>query len=894
MLQVINLSKVYKSKGKHECLALDNVSFNLPSKGMVFIVGKSGSGKSTLLNMLSGLDKITAGEIIAKGNKFSQFSERDYDNYRNSFVGFVFQDFCLMEGLTVEENVKLSLDLQSNTNENSVLTTLKQVGLNGYESRFPRELSGGQKQRVAIARALVKNPDIILADEPTGNLDSVTSVQVLNLFKKLSKNKLVVVVSHSLHDAQKYADRIIELSDGKIVKDVERNKSFFNKFKINETSINLPNVKLTKSQLEKVNKKIKDGNVTIVQSGEEFITSAPVKVSNKQEPITGGDMTLKNTSKLAFGFLKSRLLGTIITILMVTCVVVILGICQMFVAVDSSKLISNSLQSSNDTLFVLKKGYKTDDAYEEIKEDRISAITNQDVQSFIDAGYKGNIYKLYNVPVVTSDHSHRNEGFYSLNDRHNYRNIYSREGRGVLLANEEFLTNIYGENGQLIVLAGSVVDLTYQIIITDYLADSILYYNKALINTNPTGGKYDQIVNTMLFSRYNVGAVIQTGYTQRYASVFEEINRIYDNYSGKEVNNKLGELQRSEIYLQLLNELNTSLNIGYTFNENFLQHSIDNPSQSRVYSRLDGALIINSGAESQIVSTACYIYHNFLLQPHFVLNQGETVMSIKHYNEFMGTNYSLSDPDFPTHLEEIKNKTITFKHVNSNYEKVDEFAYELTLEIVGVIDNDYIPFIVGQEDFELMRQNDTFAYSLYFDNFDNITELYNAGKVNAFLPISYTFKTAYSIAEILAIFVDYFAIVALGLCLVSILILVNFGVGNVKNRIYEIGVLRALGGKNSNIGKLFIMQMLFVGLIISLLTALGMYGATVFTNNLLTENFFIYLNNPAFSTLKILSFNPLILIIDLVLVLLITLLSSFGPILKLRKIKPTNILKAKD
>ena len=159
MIQVSNLTKVYKSKNKNKCVALDNISFTLPEKGLVFIIGKSGSGKSTLLNMLGGLDSVTNGSVNVFGNDIHKFSESKLYSYRSNMVGFIFQDFHLLDDLTVEENIAVSLKLEKEEIGDKVNNVLKEVDLEGYNKRYPNELSGGQKQRVAIARALIKNPN---------------------------------------------------------------------------------------------------------------------------------------------------------------------------------------------------------------------------------------------------------------------------------------------------------------------------------------------------------------------------------------------------------------------------------------------------------------------------------------------------------------------------------------------------------------------------------------------------------------------------------------------------------------------------------------------------------------------------------------------------------------
>lgn len=226
MLEVKNLVKAYKltdkSKNK-EVIALNNVSITFPETGFVFLLGKSGSGKSTLLNAIGGLDTFDKGEIIIKGKSSKNFTQSDFDSYRNTFIGFIFQEYNVLEEFTVAKNLALAIELQGKeATPEKVQELLKMVEMESFAKRKPNQLSGGQKQRVAIARALIKNPEIIMADEPTGALDSRTGKQVMETLKELSKTKLVIIVSHDREFAEIYGDRIIELKDGEIIQDVTK------------------------------------------------------------------------------------------------------------------------------------------------------------------------------------------------------------------------------------------------------------------------------------------------------------------------------------------------------------------------------------------------------------------------------------------------------------------------------------------------------------------------------------------------------------------------------------------------------------------------------------------------------------------------------------------------
>ena len=178
MLELKEVKKIYKTKSG-DVGALNGISLTLPEHGLIFISGKSGCGKTTLLNVIGGLDGIDGGEISLFGKSFDTFSQADYDSYRNTFIGFIFQEYNLLSEFTIEKNIEIAMELQGRKTDKAELDALlKEMGIEDLKSRKPMELSGGQRQRVAIARALVKQPRIIMADEPTGALDSKTGIQV--------------------------------------------------------------------------------------------------------------------------------------------------------------------------------------------------------------------------------------------------------------------------------------------------------------------------------------------------------------------------------------------------------------------------------------------------------------------------------------------------------------------------------------------------------------------------------------------------------------------------------------------------------------------------------------------------------------------------------------------
>ena len=223
MLQIQHISKEYRT-GNLVQKALDDVSLNLRDNEFVAILGPSGSGKTTLLNIIGGLDRYDSGDLIINGISTKKYKDRDWDSYRNHTIGFVFQSYNLIPHQTVLSNVELALTISGIGKEERrkrAIDALKKVGLGEQLHKRPSQMSGGQMQRVAIARALVNDPDILLADEPTGALDSDTSIQVMDLLKEVAKDRLVVMVTHNPELAEEYATRIVNLRDGKIRSDTD-------------------------------------------------------------------------------------------------------------------------------------------------------------------------------------------------------------------------------------------------------------------------------------------------------------------------------------------------------------------------------------------------------------------------------------------------------------------------------------------------------------------------------------------------------------------------------------------------------------------------------------------------------------------------------------------------
>lgn len=494
MLEVKNLTKAYKNKKGVVTKALDGVSLNFPERGMVFILGKSGSGKSTLLNICGGLDKADSGEIIIKGKSSNEFSGLDFDSYRNTYVGFVFQEYNILDEFTVEENIGMALELQNKKRDKaSIDKLLEEVDMSNFASRKPNTLSGGQKQRVAIARALVKAPEIIMADEPTGALDSKTGQQVFDTLKKLSKDKLVLVISHDRDFAEQYADRIIELKDGRILSDQIRSMDDDNvknvRYYSTDTVCVTNGAEITDEDLQNIKKflqrnggsavistsraqitKMKEDRPEISVGSFDDIKEQPKPKTYENQKLIRSHLPLKHAIKMGANSLKTKPVRLFFTLFLSIIAFILFGLASTLMLFDGKSVTVQTFVDSEDEYMMLSKAfygrfvqYKNDELeYTSDTEDKQQTKYTLEEYKKIDEKYPGTLaisncyYRLGNVRLG------RYAGQY-----------YTDTVNKVILVNKN-----------IELLHGVYPTATDEIAISQYLYDGIALAETTLINSN--------------------------------------------------------------------------------------------------------------------------------------------------------------------------------------------------------------------------------------------------------------------------------------------------------------------------------------------------------------------------------------------------------------------------
>lgn len=816
MIKINSLTKTFANR-KQEVVALNNVDISLEDKGLVFINGVSGSGKTTLMNIVTGLERQTSGSIQFEDFDASNISEGKWDAIRNTELGIIFQNFNLLEDITVYENIVLPLKIQNVSDDDYkrlCRDTLNYVGLKGYENRKINELSAGQKQRVAIARAIVKKPKVIVADEATGNLDGLNTAMVLNLLNDISKDCLVILISHDIYAARRYADRIITLDEGKIILDVDNKKmkELYNgdyQYHITNEKIDICDNLDCLDIMDVIEKEGEWNKDTLLNM------KFNVAISLKEKGICSTEYdskpnVLASTKSLAFKEIianvfhhfnrkKTRKVFTTFLIAFISMLFLVINTLN---ANDFSTTLMNAITSSESSCFsVYEKGVDINEIPRNI--------------------YKGETYISKLIECIGEDRllkihllEFENEEGYSDSmavidySECNFFKELSVEGELPTNDNEVVLSYIYSDSYKI----GDILNI---------------------------GGTFAKVVG---FANTKIGGAD------------ESCSIVSPNISNTWINNI------TKINLQ-------GFNIKYAMD-------IDNIATAKTISSMN----VLSCKENELVSGS------------FPENENEVLVSKTFADEIMtDNNDTLVENYLITDLHSDKFDT-AFSDMLNLYDYVGR-----KLSIVGVYDEEKESTDIGNIVFvDSVYQNIINDYKEYF-NYSSIYAYFDSNSRddvkrlndNGFVVEDENFQIIYTFMDITTNLKNVSSISNVVCCLMIIFLLVISFVANVKDNAKKIGIYRAIGINSRDISKIYLFE---AGLICAAAMILAMIGEKLVIN-MINAQFSMSINE---SIIKMINIDLLSSVKLCVMILIISLIITAIPIIKMSKKKSIKLINAEN
>lgn len=891
MLEAKELKKVYKTKKGVSVEALKGVSIKFPQKGMVFLLGKSGSGKSTLLNLLGGLDKYDDGEIIIKGVSSKEFKQGHFDSYRNTYVGFIFQEYNVLEEFTVGANIALAIELQGRkATDDEINQILKEVDLEGFGDRKPNELSGGQKQRVAIARALVKNPQIIMADEPTGALDSKTGEQVFDTLKKLSKEKLVVVVSHDREFAEYYGDRIIELADGKIFSDVERTENdakeeegiIFGK----DEFIIKKNYHLTEEDRNMINAYLSDKESdvkAVVKSnqkvGFEKTDESKIGSTNGNFKLIKSKLPFKNAFKIGASGLKHKKIRLAITIILSFAAFSMFALADTFGNYDHVKTCTNSIVDTNISYASVIKAKYVNDGSGGYWDDWSYKLSKKDVEKITkDTGVE---YKGVYVPANGQTTLKNYDVNVKLTDREDVE-LYPTYFSGYVEMNDEELK----EMGYEIAAGRLPKGNQEEIAISEYMYKT--FEKAGYVDDN--GKKY--LINayedllgkniTIDQRNYKIVGIVDTKVD------FDRYKSIIENPTGKSSAENLTnyalaqELERIKAY-----SLSCAIIVGEGKTDSIKSEESTAIEMSNFYINVENNNYMIGGSCIDKLSNYDLAKITWVDDKKKALGEKELIVSKgAFYNSRNDDNLSKDAA-----MDYLKTNP-TF---NMDYEMYDasEMKSENGWKIVGILDAEEEIYILPDEFYNQKWTEKDGEYSFAVASMPK-----TKADIRSLVQYCYTqknhvkYKMQNSVTfeldivdEALKILSKVFLYVGIGFALFAAIMLSNFIATSISYKKQEIGILRAIGARSNDVFKIFFSE--------SFIIAMINFVFSVITTGVITSIINSALRKEVGILITILNFGFRQVALLLLISIAVAAVASFVPVYRIASKKPVEAIRNK-
>ena len=883
MLEIRHLNKTYKSENGKNVKALKDVNLSFGDSGLVFILGKSGSGKSTFLNVVGGLDSFDSGEIVIDGKSSATFSRSDFDSYRNTYLGFIFQEFNVLDNFTVAKNIMLALQLQQKpATDKEVEDILKLVDLEGYGKRHPYELSGGQKQRVAIARALIKSPSIILADEPTGALDDNTGTQVFETLKNLSKDKLVIVVSHNREFAEVYADRIIELSDGCVISDKTRkiDVALFKEEDDNNALFIKKGTKLTQKLIDKINQllaNVKDDVYLSIKDKNEieynkvalegktqtysFTPTDEKQIVGKKEglQLIESKLPFMDVVKMALSSFFSKKFRLVITLLLSVLSLVCFGFSVMLSGYDKEISYAKTYYEGNAYYMTLNKTEEinsTDYAHLPFLKEDLVELENR---------FPDGIIKMYDL--ISAD-------FGNLTGKKEVvdTGFYDRVEHPVI-APSMFDGIIEAKMGALEIVYGNYPANVDEACISDLFADYFIEYGMRVGVGNGQVvriqiDEYEQLLDKVITvggNPYRIVGVFRTNYN--------EYKQAFLGKTAEDIANSTELSTLSTNYKTDEAMLMTKLLVADGYVSRF----------SKEKYTFDAELILKGDKELNEIPYGASIERDTL----YGLKQGEIYLSANYYRTiFYGAE---STKTYRELLDDINANPNVSLYLKANKDvRSDTQIFSETFTIKGLYDDLYAvidPVItMNYNDFVKIIEAKYTPKTVLVDANLSTTSLHDLLSTlhkEGYITYARNDEALQVVDELMQSFTVVLYILAVVMAIFVVLILYNFISTSIAHKTKEIGILRALGARSIDVVGIFVVEGVLLGIVINVLSI----PITVITSKLLVN--YLYAVLPV----SIISFTNNIILLMVALAFAIILISSFVPVLRIARKKPIDAIR---
>ena len=801
MIELKNVSKSYRLANGIEKKALNCVSLNFPDTGLVFVVGKSGSGKSTLLNIIGGLDKEDSGEVIVDGKSLKYFKNEDYDYYRNEYIGFVHQEANLIPDYNVYENIMISLKLKGmKISYEDCDKLLDYLSLNGLGNRNINELSGGEKMRVSIARALVKNPKILICDEPTGSLDLETGNQIFKILKSVSKNRLVIVVTHDINNAKTYGDYLIQIDNGSII-----------------------------------------SNNLVCET-----------ISNASFRSTRSKLPFKEKFRFAFKNLFNNKVKMFFSLLLTFLSFVFLLIALNFNNVSIAYTQANALNNLGYNHITIKK-------YEHDKSDYLTNYhwdSNFDEDTFNKIkNYLGdNFYRKYRIQ--------HNGNYLQLN--YNYENMLTSNGFNhdayYYHDSDKDRFIVYNDNDFEII--GRKPVEKDEIMIHSYLADLFMHIGIGSDGSYYYPASYEELLDNKYidFGKYKlkVVGIINDGNLDEYEYIkkLENFEIMTSNPRNSSVVADIIEDKTFEKFLEKIMEPSYNIYVSEKF--------LDSNNYEKDTIMANAILVVSNKeyktyVESSYLTNSIMIYDGNSYSTIDNLNDNEIIVNTKYLNtisngeyekllkKYLEENKELTESNFV--IEYMKDKNIIGNNVSMEFIKKDsrkKISNYDDIKIRGISLYDNVMFVSDNIGNEALTENvvntEIDVYENDVKKLETLLNLFPTNGHNKKLVENTSFMSSsfisYNMNYLFGMINTYdliFLILTGVFAVIGFIVILNYLFSIIRDNTKTIGILRAMGTTKKDINDIFLYQNLFIFMFSYIVAVIFVLCLKIYANNVLSS-----------------------------------------------------------